>query len=371
MKILSKIRAARTSDSTGSTGVDEQGDAATVHIGHRRRDCWWEPIYSPDVTINKEAYDWNATRDSGPSNRFISGSSLNSQITPGDTYSVKGKTFTNCDFQGDFTPVPLVMFDQCHFVNCDFAYSRWKDAHFRRCTFSGSSLSLASFSRCDFRDCDWQSMGVSSRIDLTHTFISNPSILIDSSVSNRNSNDKTLRHRLNQWYRLKGTRAHFLRGVMISHQTTGDERTYYHTVKLHELRRSTERLSYDLFQIYSQSYTQKAVFLAKLLLHLVNYVILRVFGWLNGWGESVSRPYLALVTCFVFFAEVYKHFPSKNFNGHSWQKSFDISLLVGFTNQSEVVGSTLSLIQNVHVIIAISIYSVFFATLISKLSRAR
>ncbi|TCQ05737.1 pentapeptide repeat-containing protein [Sphingomonas sp. PP-CC-3A-396] len=352
--------------------VSGGNDAApSVHIGHRRAVCWWEPIYSPALEIDKAPYDWNATRDAGPANRFISGSSLNSQISPGDTYTVKGKTFKNCDFQGMFSPTPLVMFDECNFINCDFAYSKWQDAHFRKCNFSDSSLSLTAFSGCDFRECKWHNIGISSRIDLNKTYISNPDDLINASVSSRNPKDKTIKHRLNQWFRLKGTRAHFLRTVMISHQSVGDERTYYNTVKLHELRRSTERMSQDIFEIYTEPPLNKITSVLKLALHIINYAIMRAFGWLNGWGESAGRPCIALGACFLLFGSIYSYFPSLKFTGHPFQKSFDITFLVGFTNQGEAVGSDLATIQNVHVLISIAIYSVFFATVISKLSRAR
>jgi hypothetical protein len=356
----------------GMTRMPSLSDAvASVHIGHRRQVCWWEPIYSPTLEIDKASYDWNATRDAGPANRFISGSSLNTQISPGDTYTVKGKTFKDCDFQGEFSPVPLVMFDECSFLNCDFAYSKWQDAHFRHCTFSDSSISLASFSRCDFRECEWHNIGISSRTDLNKTYISNPGELIKASISNLNPKDKTLRHRLNQWFRLKGTRAHFLRAVMISHQSVGDERTYYDTVKLHELRRLTERISQDIFEIYTEPAGKKIVSAIKLVLHIANYAILSAFGWLNGWGESAGRPCLALGACFLIFGKIYSYFSFSKSIEHPFQKSFDITFLVGFTNQVEAPGSGLSIIQDIHVLVAIAIYSVFFATVISKLSRTR
>jgi hypothetical protein len=130
-------------------------------------------------------------------------------------------------------------------------------------------------------------------------------------------------------------------------------------------------MSQDVFEIYTGSFAEKIFSTIRLALHVVNYGILCTFGWLNGWGESAGRPCLALGACYLAFGKIYGYFPSTKSSGHPFQKSFDITFLAGFTNQTEDPGTILSTVQDFHVLLAIAIYSVFFATVISKLSRAR
>ncbi len=277
--------------------------------------------------------------------------------------------FKDCDFQGEFRPNPLIIFDQCHFSGCDFAYSSWKGAHFRKCTFADSSLSLASFEGCEFRDCMWERTGIGSKTEFHQSFVNNPSELISASVSNRNPKDSSWKHRLYQWYRLRGTRAHVLRTLMISHQSTGVDHTYYEIVKLHELHCTTARICENFYDIiYSNGNRIGALF--GLIFDFIDYIILRSFGWLNKWGVSASRPCMALAICWVSFGFLYQRFPFSEYISRPFQKSFDITLLIGYGNQVSD-DSVLSIVQNAHAIFAIIIYTVFFATVVSKLSRAR
>lgn len=375
--LRSRLSAARSSpDLDSGSDIDAPGrdtgpHGPEGHIGHRRRDCWWEPIYAPDLKVQPIPYDWEMARDSGPSRSFISGSSLKEKVVPGDTFKVEDVTFKECDFQGRFRPETLIMFDRCHFIGCDFAYSSWKDAHFRSCTFADSSISLAAFERCEFRDCKWERIGFGSKTELVSTFINNPDKMITASVSNLNPKDRSLKHRLYQWYRLRGTRAHFLRSLMISHQVVGDEHTYYATVRLHELQCSTSRICYDCFDFLFSKTVNKTVAFVRLLLHTVDYVILRSFGWLNKWGSSVSQPCLVLATSFLLFGLIYRKAVFDQPISRPFQKSFDITLLVGYGNQVRYEDHLLTIVQDVQALMSVVIYSVFFATVISKLSRAR
>ena len=279
--------------------------APAGHIGHRRELCWWEPIYGPGLTLELEHFDWAQDRDAGPCRRLITGSSLKEMVTAGDTFPIKSLTFRQCDFQGTFDPGTIVMFDRCRFFECDFAYSNWKDAHFRACEFDQCSISLASFERCEFRACQWRRIGLGSKTDLTRTFIENPGALNRSAISLTEPSNKTRRHKAYQWYRLQGTRAHFLRTLMLSHQRTGDEHTYYETVGLHELQRSKARIAKDLYDIAFSSKGKKIKASASFALHGADSIILRTLGWLNKWGESASRPFFALLACYGLFFVLY------------------------------------------------------------------
>lgn len=344
---------------------------AARHIGNRRRDCWWEPIFDPEFVLDDAPYDWELQRDAGPYRRFVPASTLSARIEPGETLEIRDSLFRECDFQGVFEGDPIIMFERCRFVGCDLAYSTWRRCHFKECTFEGCSLSLAAFEACELRDCTWTNIGLSSRTDLTKTFLSNPGELIAATVSGRDPHRPTWAHRMHQWYRLRGTRAHFLRTVMLSHATTGDEHTYYETVRLHELQRSSARVAQDAYETVFGLGWRRAVALPRMLLHAFNYAIMRALGALNGWGESAGRPFAALLACWAAFGFVYSHASFGKAVAAPFQKSFDITFLVGYGNQVVSSDRALTFVQDAHACIAIVIYSVFFATVISKLSRAR
>lgn len=344
--------------------------APEAHVGTRRKDCWWEPIYAPRQQLDPLPYDWNLRRDSGPHNRFIHGSALQDVGNKGDVLKVNKTIFKGCDFQGDFRNGPFIRFDDCEFIKCDFAFSHWKDVQFRNCAFREASLSLSIFESCEFRDCSWDNIGVASKTDFIRTFINNPNHFISATVSRSNPTDRTVKHKLLQWYRLKGSRAHVLRNLLLSHHAVGDEHTFYETVRAHELARSYARVCQDLFEIaFASNRRVKAAF--GLPFHIADHVILRIFGWLNDWGASAVKPFLALVGCFLAFGETYERYEFQSEIPEPWQKSFDLTLLIGYGNQVPKNDHSLILVQDIHVVCSIVIYTVFFATIISKLSRAR
>jgi len=345
------------------------GGQAPGHIGSRRQTCFWEPIYSPDNVVALEPYDWDFDRDAGPSRRFLAGSTLTDEVVPGETFKVTNLTFKECDLQGDFHSGTLLLFDECNFFGCDFAYSSWKAAHFRKCKFVDTSLSLASFERSEFRDCSWERIGLGSKTEFQHCFVNNPADLVSATVSYPNPKNRSWEHRIYQWQRLRGTRAHVLRTLMISHQSTGDEHTYYDIVRLHELQCSIARIAEHIYNVAFSKGKRVGAFFG-LLSSSADYLILRGLGWLNNWGVSASRPCFALGLCWAGFGWLYGRLPFNNPVQRPFQKSFDITFLVGYGNEV-TADRALGNLQNLHALIAIVIYTVFFATVVSKLSRSR
>lgn len=343
------------------------------HVGHRRSDCWWDPIYNPELDGKLKACDWNFSDNSGPLGQFIYGPSLNEKVTPGDTFKLERLTFKDCDFQGRFDPNTLIMFDQCTFVGCDFAYSHWKDTHFRNCIFEKCSISLASFERCEFRNNNWIRIGISgSKTDFVKTFITNPDKLARASFSGTRKSDKTLNHKMFQWFRLQGTKAHLARTILLSHETVGDDGTFYLSAKTHDLQESYSKISKDIYGIFFNKGILKISSTFSLFVNLIENIILRFFGFTNGWGSSSTRPFLTLSGLFIIFGFLYSKLPPSFDITNPWQKSFNITTLVGYGNEySDKVPYELCYIQNIHTILAIFIYTIFFGTIISRLSRVR
>lgn len=347
-------------------------DAKHDHHGTRRLECWWEPIFNPQLHGKLERGSWLFDDSAGPSKKFLLGESLVEATSKGVLHEVKSITFMDCDFQGRFDPETIVMFDDCRFIRCDFAYSYWKDTHFRECLFEGCSFSLASFDRCQFRDNEWRQLGFSgSKTDLKDCHITNPADFIDAGFSDTRPNDNRRKHSWYQWYRLQGTKAHLARTLLASHETTGDDSTFYETARVHDLQQSWSVIARNFYNLgFKHEFGRIRAFFG-LLFGLLENGLLRFFGLINGWGASILRPLVSLVILSLIFGVAYEFiFDFDRFS--AFQKSFNITTLIGYSNEySEGISRTLKASQSIHASISIVIYTVFFGTVISKLSRVR
>ena len=373
-KLLGLLRSA---DSLAPTSMDELVaeplSRVPGHVGNRRTTNFWDPIYGSDVKMVGEPYDWDLERNSSPTRCFIPGETLTRKMQDGETLTIRNITFRECDFQGLFQATTIVMFDGCQFIGCDFAYSTWNSAHFKKCSFINSSLAMAAFEKCEFRECTWDRIGVSgNKTDLVRTFIDNPKSLVGAMFSGLDPKKaSSKKHACHQWYRLGGTRAHVLRTIMLSHATVGDEHVYYRTVELHELQRNRARLQEDWYHLRFSKGSLRLNAIWRAPLHALNLGLMWVFGLTNGWGESVSQPSMLLGSVYAVFGAIYAFVPFSPSIDHPWQKSFDITLLIGFTNHNHAGERPLTMVQDVQAVLAVILYTVFFSTLISKLSRTR
>lgn len=347
-------------------------DEVQKHYGSRRLECWWEPIFGPELHGRLDRAGWCFDDTAGPSKKYFTGPSLVAETAKGVLHEIKSVTFVDCDFQGNFDPETIVMFDDCRFIRCDFAYSYWRDTHFRECHFEDSSFSLASFSRCQFRDNTWINLGFSgSKTDLEHCHVTNPSKLICAGFSGTKPNDKTIKHKFYQWYRLQGTKAHLARTLLASHETTGDDATFYETAKIHDLQQSFAVIAKNCYNIFSPKDQGRFSAVFGLSFSILENVLLRFFGLINGWGASIIRPLFALAVLFITCSIIYRTVFGLSLEDAS-QKSFNITILVGYSNEyKDSLISNIVLAQNVHAVVSIVIYTVFFGTIISKLSRVR
>lgn len=345
---------------------------AIDHYGRRRAECWWEPIYNPKLQGVLKRGSWDFTESAGPSESYFRGSDLHDATTIGEQHEIKSVTFVDCDFQGKFDPETIVMFEDCRFVRCDFAYSYWRDSHFRQCHFEDCSFSLASFSRCQFRENTWRALGFSgSKTDFEKCHVTNVKDLIDAGVSQKEPGNESRRHALYQWYRLQGTKAHLSRTLLSSHEATGDDTTFYETARVHDLQQSYSVIARHVFNLaFSEDYGRVKAIIG-LMLGLLENALLRFFGRLNAWGGSVLRPLVGLVGLQLLFSAIYWFCAQISWHA-AFQKSFNITILAGYTLEygSETKGILL-FVQNLHAAISIVIYTVFFGTVISRLSRVR
>tara|TARA_R100000365_G_C2743170_1_gene71876 strand:+ start:725 stop:1849 length:1125 start_codon:yes stop_codon:yes gene_type:complete len=347
-----------------------QRQHVTGHIGHRRRDCWWDPIYSPSLDGSLTEGEWDFDHTAGPCQKFFIGQLLDGIVSRGDTFKVVGVTFKECDFQGVFDSDTLFMFDRCRFIGCDFAYSSWKDTHFRNCDFENCSFALSHFNRCEFRGNTFNSIGISgSKTDFERSFVTNPQALIEAGASRAEGEKPKWRMSLYQWHRLQGSKAHLSRTLLASHNMVGDDHTFYKTAKLHDLQQSKAKIASNFFEFLFSENKGRFAALVSLILNMAENGLLRVVGLLNGWGSSAFRPLLGIALLWYAFGFFYLQFFEVS---HPWRKSFNITVLAGYSNEYvDTITSGLNTVQSLHAIVSVIFYTVFFGTVIAKLSRVR
>lgn len=349
-----------------------ESSAENRHYGTRRADCWWEPIFNPDLQGKLVKGSWDFSQTAGPLGKYFLGADLKNLVKKAEQHEIREIKFIDCDFQGKFDPETIVMFDECTFVRCDFAYSDWKDTHFRLCTFESCSISLASFSRCQFRDNTWISLGFSgSKTEFHNCQITNPAELVGAGVSRTRKSDKPRRLKLYQWYRLQGTKAHLSRTLMLSHESTGDEQNFFEIARTHDLQQSFAKIAKAVFNLIFSEEQGRIRSLLQLMFGVIENLLIRFFGAINGWGISTLRPLSSLVVIYVAFAFFYYYGDYASLE-RAFQKSFNITILAGYSNEySPDMSGNLVWIQNVQAIVSIVVYTVFFGTVLSKVSRAR
>lgn len=340
-------------------------------IGSRRKECWWEPIYDPTLHGNLASSDWNFINNTGPKKAFLPADSLNAKKQIGEAHRLAKLTFEKCDFQGEFSHQPTLIFDKCRFFKCDFAYSSWKYTTFRNCEFVDCSIALARFKECEFRDCSWKSMGFAGhKTVVNRTFITNPKELINAGYSAPDPKKKTDRKHISyQAYRLESTKAHLARSILYSHKVVGDDATYYETAKLHDLQQAKARIKESNFYLRHGSNCLKRITALNSVYWALEWFLLFCIGKINGWGSRLSQPLILLLFSLILFSIIYSQL---FYITHPWQKSFDIAALAGYTNQSNADQPLdVRFFEGFQLVWSILLYTIFFSTAVARFSRVR
>ncbi|WP_346032212.1 hypothetical protein [Erythrobacter westpacificensis] len=208
-----------------------------------------------------------------------------------------------------------------------------------------------------------------SKTDFDRTFLTNPSDLIEAGFSGVQEDSAGIRNRLYQWFRLQGTRAHLARTLLSSHDSVGDDHTFYKTAKLHDLQQSKAKIASDLFHVLFPENRNRIASAFGLVFNILENLLLRLIGVLNGWGASALRPLMGIAALWFVAGLAYLHLFEFS---QPWRKSFNITILAGYSNEyASDLGSNLVLFQSIHAMLAVIFYTVFFGTIIAKLSRVR
>jgi hypothetical protein len=244
-------------------------------------------------------------------------------------------------------------------------------------------LALSSFTECEFRDCQWEWIGFTGhKTGIAKTFITNPAKLVNAGFSAPNPTRKhEPRHVRYQRYRLEGTKAHLARTLLQSHESVGDDKTYYESARLHDLQQTKARIWESLYRLRYGSDRDSSDHGSAKLGHRVQglavafwfaeLILLRTIGFINAWGSSLLRPLFGLLLSFCAFGILYHLTPSPP-PSSPWQMAFNIGSLAGYGNAMSPTQTVhLRLLECSQLVVSIFFYTIFFSTAVARFSRTR
>jgi hypothetical protein len=173
--------------------------------------------------------------------------------------------------------------------------------------------------------------------------------------------------------RLEGTKATIARTIMSNLAVSGDEASYYESVKTYQ-KVSVESKIMMARHVLSKkegiNVSLGALF--DLCVFRLEKLILNVAGKVNNWGASVARPALIGVALVFIFTFIYYMTGIRNNIFKSFMTSLDITLLVGYTKHSTLADfSRIQFLYGFNMILGLIWYSIFIPTLINRISRVR
>jgi hypothetical protein len=316
---------------------------------------------------------WDFSKDAGPLKASFDLATLDAFISGGGSRVFKSVRFRDCDFQGYSSNKSQIVFDQCDFIGCDLSLSTFADCKFSRCSFESSSIGQTTFKNVEFRDCKWKKIGASSNETVFDSvFITNPAAFNDALWTQLDK--KFLEQRKvkasYQWHRHEATKSTIARMLLNNHRLLGDDRTFYESVRVFETQQAYSKFCRAVYNSTTRWY-RLLWFGPVAIFWLAELVLLWLFGLLNAWGASALRPLLALVALFALAAAYYR-LVWKDGASSYLQTSFDITTVAGYTKASSTtLPSSLQSAMSVHLLIALILYTVFFATIVARLSRVR
>lgn len=345
-------------------------------IRQRRATCWWEPTYDPSLVGVMTPGSWDFSHNIGPTKCQFEGTALATHLGTGGDRVIRGVTFTDCDFQGYFKHSAQLVFDRCNFYNCDLGLTTWTNVKFSNCTFDRVSIGQTRFENCEFRSCAWEKIGLSPNgLEFHSTYFSNTSDFISAAYTNLDASVLALNSASgrDQKLRLESTKATISRRILKMLQAEGDEIAFYDAVRTFQIQHAISRqaLAIQRFHDSTEGYLSRASAPLSIAGWFAEQYILISFGWINNWGASVTKPATISVINFVSFALIYEFICHSTVSASAWQRSFDISILAGYTNYGKELDHVTILFQNINLMIAVILYSLTFATIVNRLSRVR
>lgn len=354
------------------------GSSSSYSIRKKRADSYWEPLYNPDFNGITHAFSWCTSETTGVKNALCSSEKLyegadenESQLRP-----VKNFRFISCDFIGNFKPG--LSFSNCDFEFCDLGLSTWSGVKFSNCNFINCSFTMAIFDRCNFLDCKWKSTGISgTETKIYNTVITNPDLFISSAYTNEDREVLKQKGRTTPEYqvlRLEETKVKLARVVLSNNEKNAEDSVYYESVKVYLLQSIKYKRQKAIFNLHKNNKILRSIF--SFIFCFIEKVLIYCSGSMNGWGGNVVRAALIGLSLVILFSCVYTFKCFDWLDPLAWRlaliKSFDISLLVGYTKHA-TKGLTWQEqgLYSVNAVFGLWWYAIFVPTVINRICRVR
>ncbi|MGJ8564697.1 MAG: hypothetical protein ACSHXY_14235 [Alphaproteobacteria bacterium] len=324
----------------------------------------WEPLFDP--TVGEFSIGSWMVKSGGVRFRDVLDfrrvyKDLN--ITEDSIVVYKNILFFECDLTGYLPKYGQVVFIDCRFFRCDFAKSWLHGIKFTECKFDESSFTLSDLNSSEFRDCIWKNVWFSgNETKILDCYVTNPEEFV-LSAANYSKRDGYL------WFVTEGqkeflaTKANAARSLLYSLRRHGSESEFYEAVKLHEITQGKSRIAERMHERHYFS----------ALFYFVQLILIRILGFLSDWGGNPLKPFLSLILSCLIFTLVYDWLPFEVTLAEAFEKSFDITLLVGFALEQKYAEQN-DILRTFHggqLIISIVLYASVISTLIGRISRVK
>lgn len=339
----------------------------------RRTRSYWEPIYEPKLVDKFPVADWIAAKEQGSTNKTLIAENLKDQMRDLKGANFKGIKFTKCDFFGKFSEIEnTLVFKDCEFESCDFGLSTWRRAKFSGCTFRRCSLTQSTWLDCEFRDCHWEDIGLSgNETILDGTYISNPEKIVSSTYLNLDEDvlSKAGKTRNEQILRCCETKSVVSRNIYNQNKLNGDEEAFYEACRVYA--RSNLQYSYaiQIIKIKDKEGVVAKRNWVKIIYAFLEMYLIEIIALVNGWGARILRPLFVMIGIWIIFSITYIW--SGGTVSASLFKSLDITLVAGYTRAVSTDVSKTTILECVHLFVSIFVYTIFFGTIVARISKVR
>jgi len=269
---------------------------------------------------------------------------IKNDIRPDVNMFINNKSFRTCDFSGNNGKKKITI-SNCNFEKCYFSFSEFNDVNFINCDFECCSFSQARFYRCFFDDnCSFYNISISGSTTL----------MVQTEI------------------RASG----FFKKI---YEPYNEQSGLYKEKGLNN-KENIFRIKCFIKIIYLYFFKKPAF--------AIESIVMRVFGFINGWGSSLPRVFIFGVFILLMYTIIYMimdggQVPIINDSGEaknidvtsfyyfvsSLLKSFDVTFLAGYTKHITMYDSIfkqLTLLTNM--LVGLFWYSVLIPTLINKIS---
>jgi len=342
---------------------------------------------------------------------------IKNDIRPDVNMFINNKSFRTCDFSGNNGKKKITI-SNCNFEKCYFSFSEFNDVNFINCDFECCSFSQARFYRCFFDDnCSFYNISISGSTTLMVQTEIRASGFFKKIYEPYNEQSGLYKEKgLNkkeQIFRLNRSILKVSKKILESNKNCSNDDFFYDSVKNLFVKKLSDKKSSNSYRIeqlridlknkandVKLKKNKEIIFRIKCFIKIIylyffkkpafaiESIVMRVFGFINGWGSSLPRVFIFGVFILLMYTIIYMimdggQVPIINDSGEaknidvtsfyyfvsSLLKSFDVTFLAGYTKHITMYDSIfkqLTLLTNM--LVGLFWYSVLIPTLINKIS---